>query len=58
MNSKSMHHLNIDFIKPMAVLFIAHMVSLTNVTEWIKFASACVALAYGCYKLYKEIKKK
>lgn len=52
-----MHHLNIDFIKPLVVLGIAHVVSLTNVTDGIKLLTAIVALTYGFVKLYKELKK-
>jgi hypothetical protein len=55
---KRMHQINIDFIKPMVVLGVAHLVTISNVTDGIKLLTAVAALSYAIVKLINEVKKK
>lgn len=57
MNSKSMHHFNIEFLKPTIGVAIAYSLSLADVSEVIKILSACVALGYGIWKWRNDVKK-
>lgn len=58
MNSKSMHHLNIEFAKPLIALAIVHGITLTDVSDTIKVLTACVALGYAIWKWVSDAKKK
>lgn len=58
MTPKSMHQINIEFIKPGIAVLMAWGISLTDVADTVKLLSACVALGYGVWKWVSDAKKK